>query len=158
MAGYSTNKKSLKYDVFLNHRGPDTKEQFLVPLIKKLQEADFEAFMDRQGVHHGENVFDAIGEALASARMHIAFFSRNYAHSTYCLTELHQMLLTGRPIITVFYDVLPEHVRRPRNPNGPFAEAFKIHEAREKPDVVESWVIALEKAASIRGFVRANYR
>jgi hypothetical protein len=159
MAGStSMHKMRLKYDVFLNHRGPDTKEQFLVPLIEKLHEANFEAFMDRRGVHHGENVFETIDEALASARMHVAFFSRNYAQSTYCLSELHQMLVTGRPIITVFCDVLSEHVRRPRNPRGPYAEAFEIHAARENPDIVASWVVALEKAAAIRGFVRANFR
>ena len=155
MARFNT---CFEYDVFLNHRGPDTKEQFLVPLIKKLQDAGIQrAFMDRRDVQHGEDVFKAIEDALASSRIHIAFFSRNYAHSTYCLNELHEMLVTGRPIITVFYDVGPEHVRRPRKMHGPYAEAFKTHEVREKPDVVENWVIALEKAAAIRGFVRANY-
>ena len=158
MAGSSSNK-FFEYDVFLNHRGPDTKEQFLVPLIKKLQDAGIQRpFMDRRDIHHGEDVFKTIENALASARIHIAIFSQNYAHSTYCLSELHEMLVTGRPIITVFYDVGPEHVRRPRNMHGPYAEAFKIHEAREKPNVVENWVIALQKAAAIRGFVRGNDR
>ena len=158
MAGStSMHKMLLKYDVFLNHRGPDTKEQFLVPLMEKLHEANFEAFMDRQGVHHGENVFETIDQALATARMHVAFFSRNYAQSVYCLSELHQMLVTGRPIITVFYDVLPENLRRPRNPRGPYAEAFEKHAARENPDIVASWEVALEKAAAIRGFIRANF-
>ena len=67
------------------------------------------------------------------------------------------MLVTGRPIITVFYDVLPEHVRQPRNPRGPYAEAFAMHAARENPDIVASWEVALEKAAAIRGFIRANF-
>lgn len=156
MAGPSSNK-FFDYDVFLNHRGPDTKEQFLVPLVQKLQDAGIQRpFLDRREVHHGEDIFKAIEDALASARIHIAFFSRNYAQSTYCLSELHKMLDTGRPIITVFYDVRPEHVRRPRNIRGPYAEAFRIHEAREKPDVVENWATALEKAAAIRGFVRAS--
>jgi hypothetical protein len=156
MTGPSSNK-FFDYDVFLNHRGPDTKEQFLVPLVQKLQDAGIQRpFLDRREVHHGEDIFKAIEAALASARIHIAFFSRNYAHSTYCLSELHEMLGTGRPIITVFYDVRPDHVRRPRNMHGPYAEAFKIHEAREKPDVVQNWATALEKAAAIRGFVRAS--
>ena len=35
MAGSSMNTKDLKYDVFLNHQEPDTKDkQFLVPLMK----------------------------------------------------------------------------------------------------------------------------
>lgn len=158
MSGTSTNKKVLKYDVFLNHRGPDTKEQFLVPLAKKIHEASFEPFLDRQDVHHGENIFEVIEEALTSARMHIAVFSRNYARSPHCLRELHQMVCTKRPIIIVFYDVLPDQVRRSRDPHGPYAEAFEIHEAREKPDVVESWVIALEEASNRRGFIRTNNR
>jgi hypothetical protein len=150
------SNKVFDYDVFLNHRGPDTKDQFVVPLVQKLQDAGIRPFLDRREIHHGEDIFKAIEDALASARIHIAFFSRNYAQSTYCLSELHKMLGTGRPIITVFYDVRPDHVRRPRNMHGPYAAAFKIHEAREKPDVVQNWATALEKAAAIRGFVRAS--
>jgi len=152
------DEKIFRYDVFLNHRGTDTKKQFLVPLVEKLHEAGIErSFLDSLNIHFGQMVFTVIEEALQSARMHIAVFSKNYAGSACCLIELQQMLLTGSPIITVFYDVAPEDLRRPRNIRGPYAEAFRIHAEREKPEVVESWVKALEQAAAIRGFVRASY-
>lgn len=158
MAGSATKKKIFQYDVFHNHRGPETKQQFVVPLIDKLHEAGIQrSFLDTQNIHHGEGVFEVIQEALESARMHIAYFSKNYAHSKYCLSELKQMFLTGRPLITVFYDVEPGHVRRPRIDHGPYAEAFRIHSGRENPEVVECWVTALEKAADIRGFERSKY-
>jgi len=155
MASTSASEQIFQYDVFLNHRGPDTKEQFLVPLIKKLHEAGIErSFLDQQGIRRGEREFQVIDEALDSARMHIAVFSSCYAQSPYCLNELQDMLRTGRHIIPVFYDVAPEQVRRPRNPRGPFEEAFRKHSERQKSQAVEGWVAAMEKAAELKGFVR----
>lgn len=156
--GSFISKKFVKYDVFLNHRGPDTKDRFLVPLEKRLHEAGFVPFLDRLDIGHGEHVFGTIEEAIRTASMHVAVLSKGYAESYHCLTELHQMLETKKLIITVFYDVGPEHVRRPRNPGGPYAEAFKKHDKREKPEDVKNWERALETVATIRGFVRSDYR
>lgn len=159
IASSSINQQFLTtYDVFINHRGSDTKESFAYPLQEKLREKGIEPFVDKYAIHHGENVFITIEEAIRRAHVHIAIFSKNYAQSTYCLNELHRMILSGKPIITVFYDVEPEHVRRPRRPCGPYEEAFKKHDKREKPEDVKQWASALEGAADIRGFIRANYR
>ena len=160
LVGSFINKRFVKHDVFLNHRGPDTKKKFLISLQKRLREVGMKPFLDELDIDRGEHVYGTIEEAIRTASMHVAVFSKNYAKSIYCLTELHQMLETKKPIITVFYDVMPEHVRRPRNLNGPYEEAFKKHDddKRYKPEVVEKWIKALETAASIRGFVRVDYR
>ncbi|KAG0613346.1 hypothetical protein M758_6G096100 [Ceratodon purpureus] len=150
-----------KYDVFLNHRGPDTKKSFVIPLEQQLREEGISAFLDRHNIHHGDNLFKNIKDSIKSAHLHIAIFSRNYAHSTYCLDELDQMYQMSLPerksLIPVFYDVKPEHVRRPLRQGGPFEEAFKKHEEREKPEDVQRWVRALQNAAEIKGFDRTEY-
>lgn len=153
MAGSST-----AYDVFLNHRGPDTKEKFVIPLQSKLQQKGIQSFVDKESIHLGENVFTKIDDAINMAHMHIAIFSKTYAQSTFCLNELYEMIRSGKPIVPVFYDVKPEHVRWPRRQDGPYEKSLKKHDARQKPEVVERWERVLERAANIRGLVGHDYR
>ncbi|KAG0606229.1 hypothetical protein M758_9G124200 [Ceratodon purpureus] len=147
-----------KYDVFLNHRGPDTKKGFVIPLEQQLREEGISAFLDRHDIQPGDNLIENIKLSIKSADLHIAIFSRNYAHSTYCLEELDQMYqMSQKSLIPVFYDVKPEHVRRPLQQGGPFEEAFKKHEKREDSENVQRWVRALQNVAEIKGFDRSEY-
>ncbi|CAK9200126.1 unnamed protein product [Sphagnum troendelagicum] len=60
------------------------------------------------------------------------------------------MLESGKDILPVFYDVEPEHLRRPHH--GPFATAFRKHLKRGRKDDVKRWEKALLKVANITGF------
>jgi hypothetical protein len=77
-------------------------------------------------------------------------FSKGYADSKYCLNELCDMLESGKDIIPIFYDVEPEHLRRPHH--GPFAAAFQKHLKRGRKDDIKRWEEALLKVANITGF------
>ena len=84
--------KSTKYDVFLNHRGPDLKKTFVSHLNKALRLAGCEAFLDAKALVKGQHAFNSINEALSGVVVHVAIFSRRYAESKYCLNELCDML------------------------------------------------------------------
>ncbi|CAK9253780.1 unnamed protein product, partial [Sphagnum jensenii] len=60
------------------------------------------------------------------------------------------MLESGKDILPIFYDVEPEHLRRPHH--GPFAAAFQKHLKRGRKDDIKRWEEALLKVANITGF------
>lgn len=61
-----------KYDVFLNHRGPDVKQTFVAHLYEALCTAGFHPFLDVKSLVKGQHAFNSIDEALCSVRVHIA--------------------------------------------------------------------------------------
>jgi len=138
------------YDVFLNHRGPDVKTTFVAHLYDALCTAGFHPFLDAKSLIKGQHAFNSINEALSGVRVHIAVFSKGYAESKYCLNELCDMLESGKDILPIFYDVEPEHLRRPHH--GPFAAAFRKHLKRGRKDNIKRWEEALLKVANITGF------
>ncbi len=76
------------FDVFLNHRGPDVKQNFAAHLHQALQEAGYRSFLDMESLGKGQHGQKKIYEALACASVHVAIFSKHYADSNYCLDEL----------------------------------------------------------------------
>ena len=124
-----------KYDVFLNHRGPDVKGGFIAHLHEALGSVGLNAFLDKKSLVQGHSAFDSINEALENARVHVAVVSKGYAGSKHCLSELVAMMGSGKPVIPVFSDVEPAHLRRVEN--GPFASAFEKHKSRETAEQVE---------------------
>lgn len=139
-----------QYDVFLNHRGPDTKKTFVKNLNRALRREGREPFLDAKSLVQGEHAFNSINEALAGVRVHIAVFSPGYAESKYCLNELCDMLESRRPLIPVFYNVEPENLRR--TDVGPFSEAFRRHLEKGRDADVCRWKVALKRASEIMGF------
>lgn len=91
-----------EYDVFLNHRGPDTKKNFASFLYRRLHLHGFQAFLDQKELQQGDNFDSQIKAAIKSASVHVAIFSPRYAESPWCLKELLLMLETGATIIPVF--------------------------------------------------------
>lgn len=139
-----------KYDVFLNHRGPDLKKTFVSHLNKALKVANCEPFLDAKALVKGKHAFKSINEALRGVRVHVAIFSPRYAESKYCLDELCDIVASQKPIIPVFYDVEPENLRWTEV--GPFAEAFKKHLEKGRDHDVMKWRAALSHVAAITGF------
>jgi hypothetical protein len=116
-----------KFDVFLNHRGPDVKRRFASHLYEALQEAGCRPFLDMESLEKGQHGQKKIYEALGCASVHVAIFSKHYADSEYCLDELCAMLESEKIIIPVFYDVSPNDLHCKLH-NGPYTKAFrKIH-------------------------------
>jgi hypothetical protein len=144
------------FDVFLNHRGPDVKQNFASHLHQALQEAGCRPFLDMESLEKGQHGQKKIYDALACASVHVAIFSKHYADSNYCLDELCAMLERKKLIIPVFYDVSPS-VLRCEDPDGPYTTAFrKTHKGRPASEV-KKWKDALHTAAELNGFKLDDY-
>jgi hypothetical protein len=144
-----------KYDVFLNHRGPDVKHTFVAHLYDALCAAGFHPFLDAKSLIKGQHAYKSINEALSGVGVHVAIFSKRYAESKYCLDELHDMLESGKLILPVFYGVEVEHLCRPYD--GPFAAGLRRHKRLGRHQDVERWETALVKVADLQGFRLAEF-
>ncbi|RHN65884.1 putative TIR domain, P-loop containing nucleoside triphosphate hydrolase [Medicago truncatula] len=144
------------YDVFLNFRGKDTRNNFTGNLYNSLQnQRGIQTFMDDEEIQKGEEITPTLLQAIEESRIFIAIFSPNYASSTFCLTELVTILecsmSQGRLFSPVFYDVDPSQIRYL---TGTYAEAFKKHEERFGDDKhkMQKWRDALHQAANMSGW------
>ncbi|XP_057852039.2 disease resistance protein RPV1 [Cryptomeria japonica] len=144
MAPYplSSGTKKLPYDIFINHRGPDVKRPLATDLYDTLNGMGLRVFLDSEELELGDSLPKELEEAMRSASLHLAIFSKNYAQSPWCLAELSFMLKTGTQIVPVFYHIKPDDVRYA---NGVFADAFSLHEkkGRHTPEKLEEWKSAL---------------
>ncbi|XP_052729062.1 TMV resistance protein N-like [Vigna angularis] len=143
-----------KYDVFLNFRGEDTRENFIAYLYAELQRKHIEAYIDYR-LQRGEEISPALQTAIEESKIYVLVFSENYASSTWCLNELTKILECkkkyGRDVIPVFYKVDPSTVRKKEER---YKEAFEEHELRFKGDMdkVQGWKDALTEAAELSGW------
>jgi hypothetical protein len=144
-----------RYDVFLNHRGPDVKHTFVAHLYAALCAAGFHPFLDAQSLSMGAPSGKSMKEALSGAGVHVAIFSKRYAESEYCLDELHDMLESGKRILPVFYRVEVAHLRHPYD--GPFAAGLREHKNQGRHQDVKRWETALAKVADLQGFRLAEF-
>ena len=140
-----------RFDVFLNHRGPDVKKTFVAHLNAALCRAGRIPFLDAEALEVGHHAFNSIEKALIGVEVHVAVFSRGYVESKYCLNELCDILASKKPIIPVFYKVKPQDLRWPENEEGPFAKAIRHHLKSGRDEDVMKWKGALKEAANITG-------
>eukprot|EP00253_Pinus_taeda_P035099 PITA_35099 len=110
----STNTGQV-YDVFLNHRGPDTKKGLASHIYRGLIVRGLRVFLDQPELRIGEDIPSQIKEAIRTASVHVAIFSPNYAQSRWCLDELALMVESGSTIIPVFHNVNPSELRYARD-------------------------------------------
>ena len=93
------------FDVFINHRGPDVKNILVVPIYNILQGMVVLVFLDLREMDLGDLFPSTLRNAISSASVQIAIFSKGYANSPWCLAKLSLMSQTKFLIIPVFYDV-----------------------------------------------------
>jgi hypothetical protein len=144
------------FDVFLNHRGPDVKQNFAAHLHQALQEAGCRPFLDMESLEKGQHGQKKISEAIGCANVHVAIFSEHYANSSYCLDELCAMLESKKLIIPVFYDVSPDDLLCKLH-KGPYTKAFRETHRKRPANEVKKWKDALCKAAQLFGFQLADF-
>eukprot|EP00253_Pinus_taeda_P005444 PITA_05444 len=156
-ASSSNAADPMVYDVFINHRGPDTKATFARPLHHHLLSHGFRAFLDEQELEAGFDFPSQIVRAIRAASVHVAVFSPRYTESTWCLNELLLMRESGCPIIPVFYKVSPAELR--------YGNPLHALEMKTNPDpvtgmprprynsaTIQNWRNALSIVADISGF------
>ncbi|GLJ08130.1 hypothetical protein SUGI_0081830 [Cryptomeria japonica] len=144
----------ITYDVFINHRGIDSKETLASLIYHNLQNKGYNAFLDKKSIQVGKRIPKSILGAIRTASVHVAIFSANYANSTWCLKELYLMLKSGVPIVPVFCGVQPSELRM-KDEDGEYARAFQIHKRTRKIRVqkLKKWKKALSKVSRIHGYI-----
>ncbi|GLJ34569.1 hypothetical protein SUGI_0695320 [Cryptomeria japonica] len=138
------------YDVFINHRGPDSKQTLALPLYQSLEELGIRAFLDKEEMELGQSFPSAIQTAINSALVHIAIFSKGYAESPWCLAELLLMQQTEAKITPVFYGVEPWELRYIEK--GAYADAFIQYKSKSRYlEKLDDWKEALRSISFTTG-------
>ncbi|KAJ4976421.1 hypothetical protein NE237_001527 [Protea cynaroides] len=140
------------YDVFINFRGVDTRENFVCLLHDGLRRDGFHAFIDSEDLWEGEEIRPSLLKAIQGSKISIPIFSKHYADSKYCLLELAEIwdccLTQDQTILPIFIDVEPREVE---NQSGSFEGPFQKYKSKCKP-TVEDWENALTKVGKIKGW------
>ena len=151
----STSGCNYEYEVFLSFRGTETRKTFTHDLYTALKKKGIYTFRDDEQLERGTFINEELSKAIKESRFAIVIISNDYASSSWCLTELAEIVecmeMKKLTILPVFHYVDPSDVR---NQRGTFAEAFAKHEERFKETIADvgEWRVALTKVANIAGW------
>ncbi|XP_012065766.1 disease resistance protein RPV1 isoform X2 [Jatropha curcas] len=156
----STVPPKTNYDVFLSFRGSDTRINFTSHLYAALRRSHITTFVDDTRLERGEEISPNLLKAIEESKMSIVIFSKYYASSRWCLTELVHIIecmkSIKRMVLPIFYHVDPTDVR---NQTGIFADGFlKVKERCGDVEMIERWISVLKEAANLSGWDSNNYR
>lgn len=160
-ASSSSCVASLKrYDVFLSFRGEDTRKIITSHLYHALFQAELATYIDYR-LQKGDEISQALIEAIEESQVSVIIFSEKYATSKWCLDEITKIMECkegqGQVVIPVFYKIDPSHIRKQQ---GSFNKAFEEH--KRDPNItndrVQKWRSALTKAANLAGWDSITYR
>ncbi|XP_054782474.1 TMV resistance protein N-like [Prosopis cineraria] len=150
-----------KHDVFLSFRGEDTRRTFTSHLYAALRQRGIRTYIDYK-LPKGDDISDALIQAIQDSSIAVVIFSENYASSKWCLNELVQILwcreVQGQLVVPVFYQIDPSHIRNYQK--GIYMEAFTKHERDLKLNQyqVNKWKQALSITANLVGWDSRTYR
>ncbi|KAL6318238.1 hypothetical protein AAG906_035746 [Vitis piasezkii] len=148
----STSIRKHKFEAFLSFRGEDTRYNFTDHLFVYLRDNGINTFRDDQ-LERGEEITSELLKTIEESRISIAVFSKNYAHSKWCLDELAKIMECRKEkqqiVLPVFYHVDPSDVRKQ---TGSFGEAFSIHERNVDEKKMQRWRVSLTAASNLSGY------
>ncbi|KAG4149869.1 hypothetical protein ERO13_D05G359500v2 [Gossypium hirsutum] len=115
-------------DVFINHRGIDTKRTIATLLYDHLSWLNLQPFLDNKNMKPGDKLFDNIDNAIRNCKIGVTVFSPNYCKSYFCLHELALFMESKKKVIPIFCDIKPSELRIVNNGNVPLKdlERFKL--------------------------------
>ncbi|KAJ7946941.1 TMV resistance protein N [Quillaja saponaria] len=119
-------------DVFINHRGIDTKRTIAGLLYDHLARLRVRPFLDSMNMKPGDRLFDHIDRAILGTKIGVAVFSPRYCDSYFCLHELALLRESKKRVIPIFYDIKPSQLRVRDNGSCPEQELPRIREALEE--------------------------
>ncbi|KAJ4981347.1 hypothetical protein NE237_032184 [Protea cynaroides] len=140
------------FQVFINFRGEDTRNNFTGFLHSALKRERIDAFMDSENLWGGEEIKTALLQAIQGSKISIPVFSKGYADSKWCLVELAEMVRchksNGQIILPIFFDV---EITDVRHQSGSFKASFENHEKSNDAQTLKSWREALNLVTGISG-------
>lgn len=145
----------LKFDVFLSFRGDDTRLNITERLYDALNRKEkVRVFRDNEGMERGDEIAPSLVAAMEDSAASVVVLSPKYADSHWCLEELATLgdlrASLKRPMIPIFYEVNPSHVRKQ---SDHFAKDFENHEKRFGKEKTDRWKRAMELVGNLSGFV-----
>ncbi|KAG7942517.1 hypothetical protein I3843_16G106800 [Carya illinoinensis] len=153
---YSSSLSSFTHtwDVFLSFRGEDTRNNFTAHLHAALVQKGINTYRDDDKLPRGEEISQALSEAIESSRISVVVLSKKYASSRWCLEELAMIIDCKKKkkqiVLPVFYDVDPTEVR---HQSGSFGKAWaKLKDETEDETKLQRWKSALTEVANLAGF------
>ncbi|XP_039165587.1 disease resistance protein RPV1 [Eucalyptus grandis] len=144
-----------EFEVFLNFRGPDTRQSFTDCLYHSMDGAGIRVFRDDEEIRKGEVIKGELERAIKNSTIFMPIFSKNYACSPWCLRELAFRLDCSRNrddnaiILPIFFDVDPDDVKLK---TGPYHDALQKHEQKFGSNLVQQWKKVLMEVAHIKGW------
>ncbi|KAL0443508.1 UNVERIFIED_CONTAM: TIR-only protein [Sesamum latifolium] len=127
------------YDVFINHRGTDTKRSVASLLYDHLYQLKLRPFLDNKNMKPGDKLFEKIDAAITGCKIGVAVFSPRYCESYFCLHELAMMMELKKKVIPIFCDIKPSELKVVQG------------DGRIPSEEVERFNLALEEAKYIVG-------
>lgn len=105
-----TQKRESSCDVFINHRGIDTKKNVAGLLYHHLRRFGLNPFLDSKNMKPGDKLFDKINVAIRQSKVCVAVLSPNYCDSYFCLHELSLMMEAGKKVVPIFCGIKPSEL------------------------------------------------
>ncbi|TYI08159.1 hypothetical protein ES332_A10G279200v1 [Gossypium tomentosum] len=153
MASSSSSFRQMMHQVFLIFGGEDTRLNFTSHLLKAFKDRGLNVFFDEKKLEKGEQLSQALSQAIAASNFLILVLSKDYASSKSCLSELSQIMnckkTQGHIVLPIFYHVDPSHVR---NIGGTFKTSFGEHESKRSVDKVKRWKAAFTEVGTLKGW------
>ncbi|KAF9609169.1 hypothetical protein IFM89_013559 [Coptis chinensis] len=97
-------------DVFINHRGIDTKRTVAGLLHDSLALHNIRPFLDSESLKPGDKLFDKIHSGITECDVAVAVFSPHYCESYFCLLELALIMECKKKVIPIFCDIKPSEL------------------------------------------------
>ncbi|KFK44611.1 hypothetical protein AALP_AA1G281200 [Arabis alpina] len=150
----------LRFDVFLSFRGEDTRHSITERVYDALHRKEkVRVFLDNDGMQKGDEIQPSLIAAIEDSAASVVVLSRNYANSRWCLDELAMLCdlrasSLNRPMIPIFYEVDPSHVRKQ---SDHFAKDFEEHSKRFSEEKIKRWKGAMELVGNLSGFVCSEF-
>lgn len=106
-----TSRIAKPCDVFINHRGIDTKRTVVTLLYDHLFRLNLHPFLDNKNMKPGDKLFDNINSAIRKCKVGVTVFSPRYCESYFCLHELALIMESKKKVIPIFCDIKPSQLR-----------------------------------------------
>ncbi|KAL6316799.1 hypothetical protein AAG906_021099 [Vitis piasezkii] len=123
------------WDVFLSFRGVDTRFNFTDHLYNELMRRGIRTFRDDEGLERGGEIQPSLLKTIEDSMISVVVFSKNYAHSKWCLDELDKIMRSRKEERQMVF----------------FEEAFARHGEVTEERVLR-WREALTEAANLAGW------
>ncbi|XP_059634887.1 probable 2' cyclic ADP-D-ribose synthase BdTIR [Cornus florida] len=136
--------KSQPCDVFINHRGVDTKRSVAGLLYNHFARLNLRPFLDNKVMKPGDKLLQMIDMAIRDCKVGIAVFSPRYCESYFCLHELSLLMESKKRVVPIFCDVKPSELRVR---DSKICSAKELHRFRWALEEARDWADLLRSAS-----------